>query len=92
MTTRTTTAERRFNDSVDRLRNRGIDIQLKTTPADDLFGETVQAAAYRNGAFVSYTLRRAGGIKKRTSLTTFAGVNGERCCLSTALGRILNSY
>jgi len=71
----------------------GINVEIKTTPADKCFGQKTTASIFCGGSYASWTLCEAGGYcQQRTSVKTYASIDGVKADIVTATQRILNEH
>ena len=71
----------------------GVNVEVEIRPADKCFGQKTTASIFSSGTYASWTLCEAGGYcQKRTSVKTYATVDGVKASITTATQRILNEH
>lgn len=83
--------ERAFFARIERLKAQGLAVRVETRE-EKWFGERTFASIYGNLSTASWTLRKAGGLQKRTSVMTFGMIDGNRVSVQDAFRRITGSY
>jgi len=80
-----------FHNRVKRMQNQGLNVLIETKPADLCFGQKTTASVFCGGSYASWTLCEAGGYcQKRTSVKTYAAIDGKKANITTAVQRIQN--
>ena len=87
-TKKVSATEKQFHRTMKRLSEQGHDIRMIVTPASKYFGESIAFDIFGNGAYAAYTLRKSGGLRKRTTVMTLGMINGKKTTLRDALRRI----
>ena len=85
---KTCPTKQRFEDRIARLRKEGLNPEVAVKPASRFFGESITVSLSGRGAYVAWTLRKAGGLNQRTAAGSFGVVDGRRVPAWRALGHI----
>jgi hypothetical protein len=87
-TKRVSATEKEFHRTMKRFSDQGHDVRMIVTPASEYFGESVAFDVFGNSAYAAFTLRKSGGLRKRTTVMTFGMINGKKVSLRDAIRRI----
>jgi hypothetical protein len=83
--------EIKFFARIERLKAQGLAVRVETRE-EKWFGEKTFVSIYGNLSTASWTLRKSGGLQKRTSVMTFGMIDGKRVPVQDAFRRITGSY
>lgn len=87
-----TKTEQLFWSRMHKLRQRGIELKVERKDGDKYFGSSVSCSTYNNGVFLSWTLQRAGGLNKKTTVRKFAQIDMMKADFPTAMRRFEYSF
>lgn len=77
-----------FFRRIERLKKAGTKHTIEIREASQFFGQHTTVWISEKGAYASWTLKEKGGLNKRTSVSTYAAIEGKKVPIADALRRI----